>query len=273
MIVKKRRILKGGEDDFEITVCDETKEGLGIVAGCWYIPKDDMKKPKGEDAYFISKEMQTIGVADGVGGWARKGVDAGIYARELMTKSVVALQLEPKGAINPKRVLLEAHSKTTSKGSSTACIITLKGHTLFFANVGDSGFMVFRDNRLVYQSPTQQQYFNCPYQLGNGLKSDCPPLVYEGEVQVEDGDIVVAGTDGLLDNLYPYEIAEILQETQGKPYPEQIAWTIAETALANSKDEEYDSPFEIAANLAGVDHIGGKYDDITVIVAHIETLH
>ncbi|KAH0981056.1 hypothetical protein GBA52_008233 [Prunus armeniaca] len=39
--------------------------------------KENQEKPPGEDADFICHDAQTIGVADGVGGWARKGVDTG----------------------------------------------------------------------------------------------------------------------------------------------------------------------------------------------------
>ncbi|CAL8084008.1 unnamed protein product [Prunus armeniaca] len=42
------------------------------------------RKPLGEDAHFICHDAQTIGVADGVHSWARKGVNAGEYARGLM---------------------------------------------------------------------------------------------------------------------------------------------------------------------------------------------
>ncbi|CAL2268265.1 unnamed protein product [Prunus armeniaca] len=41
-------------------------------------------KPLGEDAHFICHDAQTIGVADGIGSWARKGVNAGEYVRGLM---------------------------------------------------------------------------------------------------------------------------------------------------------------------------------------------
>ena len=68
---------------------------------------------------------QVIGVADGVGGWADVGVNAGIFARELMSNSVRAIQEEPRDSINPLRVLERAHSSTTAKGSSTACIVAL----------------------------------------------------------------------------------------------------------------------------------------------------
>ncbi|CAL2273774.1 unnamed protein product [Prunus armeniaca] len=41
-------------------------------------------KPLGEDAHFIYHDAQTIGVADDIGSWAKKGVNAGEYARGLM---------------------------------------------------------------------------------------------------------------------------------------------------------------------------------------------
>lgn len=95
-----------------------------MLPGACYIPKDDESKPKGDDAYFICATKQTIGVADGVGGWKHKGVDAGAYARELMANcSVLALLTPLNSLLDPKKVLVEGHSITKSEGSSTACKI------------------------------------------------------------------------------------------------------------------------------------------------------
>ncbi|XP_061370700.1 probable protein phosphatase 2C 55 isoform X2 [Gastrolobium bilobum] len=99
----------------------------------------------GEDAHFICSEEQAIEVADGVGGWTDLGVVAGQYSRELMSNSVDAIQEEPKGSIDPARVLEKAHSSTKAKGSSTACIIALTDQGLQAINLGDSGFMVVLD--------------------------------------------------------------------------------------------------------------------------------
>jgi protein phosphatase PTC7 len=38
----------------------------------------------------------------------------------------------------------------------------------------------------------------------------------------------------------------------------------------NSTSEDYDSPFAVAAESEGIEHIEGKVDDITVIIAVIE---
>lgn len=98
---------------------------LKLLSGSCYLPHPAKEETGGEDAHFICADEQAIGVADGVGGWADVGVNAGLYARELMSHSVAAIQEEPKGLIDPARVLEKAHSFTTAKGSSTACIIAL----------------------------------------------------------------------------------------------------------------------------------------------------
>ncbi|EXB22362.1 hypothetical protein L484_004355 [Morus notabilis] len=89
--------------------------------------KGEPLKPLGKDAYFVANEEQTIGVVDGVGRWARKGIDSGEYARELMKNSMAAVIGEAKEGSVPadlKSVLQEAFSKTILPGASTACILT-----------------------------------------------------------------------------------------------------------------------------------------------------
>lgn len=98
---------------------------LKLLSGSCYLPHPDKEETGGEDAHFICVDEQVIGVADGVGGWADVGVDAGLFSRELMSNSVRAIQEEPKDSIDPARVLEKAHSGSKAKGSSTACIIAL----------------------------------------------------------------------------------------------------------------------------------------------------
>lgn len=89
------------------------------------MPHPDKEATGGEDAHFICADQQAIGVADGVGGWADVGINAGEFARELMSNSVSAIQEEPMGSVDPAKVLEKAHSSIKAKGSSTACIISL----------------------------------------------------------------------------------------------------------------------------------------------------
>lgn len=34
--------------------------------------------------------------------------------------------------------------------------------------MGDSMFMIYRNNQIIYKAPTLQHYFNCPWQVGSG---------------------------------------------------------------------------------------------------------
>ncbi|XP_021809669.1 probable protein phosphatase 2C 55 [Prunus avium] len=124
---------------------------MKLVCGSCYCPKDNPEKPLGEDAHFISHFAQTIGLADGVGGWARKGIDAGEYARGIMNHAKeTATHMAAVGAtpVDARKVLNEAYENNADvQGSSTACILSFDKErgSLHAVNVGDSGL----DSRLL----------------------------------------------------------------------------------------------------------------------------
>ncbi|KAL8172161.1 hypothetical protein V2J09_023965 [Rumex salicifolius] len=240
--------------------------------GAYYVPKDKSLKPLGEDAYFIGPEGQSFGVADGVGGWTKRGIDAGEYARQLMENSKSSIMSQPKGCyIDPKEVLLEAHSRTKVPGSSTACLVTLTGQVLYYASIGDSGFMILRKGRNIYKSIIKQRRFNAPCHLGNGGRFTPPCEAIEGKIKVIPGDIIVAATDGLFDNMFEREIERTVKKIRAQgANPQNVAETLVKLALYNSMDECFESPFSKAADEAGQEHQGGKRDDITVVVGFIQ---
>ncbi|XP_019070846.2 probable protein phosphatase 2C 80 [Solanum lycopersicum] len=248
-----------------------------MVAGSFYIPKLNPAKPLGEDASFICLNKQVIGVADGVGGWAKKGIDSGMYSRELMKNAELAIHKQSNSttttsSIDLMKVLNEAFSKTKNKGSSTACILSLSDDTLHAVNIGDSGFAVIREGTIVYKSKVQQSRFNCPFQLGNESTSDKPNVAEKISVPVIAGDVIVLGTDGLFDNVHDFELETIVNagvDSWESDVPETLAWRIAQYALDNAKNTEVYTPFTRESHKAGIEHNGGKIDDITVIVAYI----
>ncbi|XP_023523450.1 probable protein phosphatase 2C 55 [Cucurbita pepo subsp. pepo] len=242
---------------------------LKVEIGSFYIPKHNPSKPLGEDAHFVFSDKLVAGVADGVGGWASKGIDAGVYARELIGNCVVAVSGDTGAVVKPKRVLTEAHSRTTAAGSSTACIVSFDGGFLRAANVGDSGFMIFRGGMFSYRSPVQRRGFNRPCQMGVGEKYDKPAAAWSGKIQIAAGDVIVIGTDGLFDNVFAKEIEDILVAEVAVDTAEDLAGLLAELALCNSSDTVNDGPFAEEAREAGRIHRGGKIDDITVIVAKV----
>ncbi|KAJ6722558.1 PROTEIN PHOSPHATASE [Salix koriyanagi] len=268
---------------YENSTCEEQLEGsasseqkistgktLKLLSGSSYLPHPDKEETGGEDAHFICADEQAVGVADGVGGWADHGVDSGLYSRELMSNSVTAIQEEPKGSIDPARVLEKAHSSTKAKGSSTACIIALTEQGLHAINLGDSGFIVVRDGCTVFQSPVQQHGFNFTYQLENGNNGDLPSSGQVFTIPVAPGDVIVAGTDGLFDNLYNNEItAVVVHAMRAGLEPQATAQKIAALARQRAQDKDRQTPFSTAAQDAGFRYYGGKLDDITVVVSYI----
>ncbi|XP_055811399.1 probable protein phosphatase 2C 55 isoform X2 [Solanum dulcamara] len=245
---------------------------LKLNSGSCYLPHPDKEETGGEDAHFICSDEQAIGVADGVGGWADLGIDAGKYARELMSNSVTAIQDEPKGSVDPARVLDKAYTCTKAKGSSTACIIALTDQGLHAINLGDSGFIVVRDGCTVFRSPVQQHDFNFTYQLESGNAGDLPSSGEVFKIPVAQGDVIIAGTDGLFDNLYNNDInAIVVHATRTGLGPQVTAQKIAALARQRAQDKNRQTPFSAAAQEAGFRYYGGKLDDITVVVSYISS--
>ncbi|KAL6520078.1 hypothetical protein OROHE_017221 [Orobanche hederae] len=244
---------------------------LKLRCGACYMPHPDKEETGGEDAHFICADEQVIGVADGVGGWADVGVNAGDYARQLMSNSVKAIRQVPSdGDVDPLHVLKKAHAETSARGSSTACIIALKNQDLHAINLGDSGFMVVRDECVIFESPVQQHGFNFPYQLQHGSRCDLPSSGQVFKISVVPGDVVVAGSDGLFDNLYNKEIAAIVADAVKEDLsPDGTAQKIADVARVRALDGKHRSPFSTAAQQAGFYHYGGKLDDLTVVVCYV----
>lgn len=245
-----------------------------MVAGAFYLPKENKEKPLGEDAHFIYAEGQTIGVADGVGAWSFRGIDAGNYSRMLMSKAEGSARSQAGGGgggggVNPMKVLTDAYARTKVMGSSTACILTLTNDGVISAvNLGDSGFAIIRAGSVEYRSPVQQHEFNCPFQLGRDIRSDLPVLAAQIKVEVRPGDVVVMGTDGLFDNVKDDAAAELVGG--GADEPGKVAERLAREALKIARSRDVETPFAVEARKAGIEYSGGKYDDITVIVAYIK---
>jgi protein phosphatase PTC7 len=242
-----------------------------LEAGAGMIPHPAKADRGGEDAYFICDRGYAMGVADGVGGWAEVGVDPGLYSRELMRHAKAATSSCEPGPHCPQHLMEVAYLSTTARGSSTACILCLENDRLHASNLGDSGFMVIRDGELMFMSPQQQHEFNFPYQIGSpDSMSDTPQVAQRFSVEVRQGDIIVAATDGLFDNVYPDEAASLVSASKERGESAQAAAvTLAQFARMRAADPTHLSPFAYGAQQLGYRYFGGKMDDITVICAYV----
>jgi len=240
----------------------------------------------GEDACFVSSTntMDIIGIADGVGGWRKRGVDPSKFSFGLMEACKKLIDSEDV-IKKPTQLLASAYEmictyEAPPVGSSTAVILMFDRLTrkLNTANLGDSGFMVVRENKIVHRTLSQQHRFNAPYQLsirpeGSKGLNDKPEDSQTEELDLEIGDIIVMASDGFFDNLFDEDILKILSHVKEGTL-EEIEKTVSvlgEKAVELAADKTYMSPFSVEAQKLGyLRTVGGKVDDVTVIVSVVQ---
>ncbi|MES1914036.1 MAG: hypothetical protein MHM6MM_006170 [Cercozoa sp. M6MM] len=106
--------------------------------------------------------------------------------------------------------------------SSTICVVALhptQPNVATSSNTGDSGFIVIRDGKIVMQPEFTTWCWNGPNQVstrtprGEGHHPRTDGVSRSFDVQA--GDIIISGSDGLWDNLYPEEVLRLIQDEGG----------------------------------------------------------
>lgn len=258
-----------GEESVQIEYAPKIQFGTSMT------PHPEKAHKGGEDACFVNSEgVFGFGVADGVGGWASLGVDPSKYSRAIM--SFCKEELKHHKTIDPVTVLTRAEQQVRAlklEGSSTALVCTIENYKLRIAFIGDSGLVVFRPTdgagRLdkVYRSEDQLHGFNFPFQLGLS-STDSPAQSVTGEVELRTGDVIVAATDGVFDNLFDFEIAQIIEDNLDVS-SQQLSDLIAARAFEQSQKTNVLTPFGRKAEESMRFWMGGKEDDVTVVVVRI----
>ena len=81
---------------------------LHLLFGTANTPHPDKKAKGGEDAFFADPAIGAFGVADGVGGSARQGVDPGIFSRMMLSlchRHLAENSAEPPSAAHLTRAM------------------------------------------------------------------------------------------------------------------------------------------------------------------------
>ncbi|KAK7014866.1 protein phosphatase [Favolaschia claudopus] len=268
----------------------------------------------GED-FLLCTNMQrnsglSIGVADGVGGWIDQGIDCSIFSTTLLfycrkhfengwagepeidpSRLRTASNVSSEGVeMTPLNALQLAYQdlladESVIAGSSTASLLTLNASSglLRSANLGDSGFCIVRSSAMFYNSPPQTHFFNCPWQLskfndpGDKIVSinDSPRAAQEYSTRLIDGDIIIAYTDGLSDNVFPDDILKICALVMQGLEPDEAKVQNLARSLVHYAQKRMDglgiTPFELEARRHRKQvWRGGKVDDVTVVVALVK---
>eukprot|EP00262_Sarcandra_glabra_P011666 TRINITY_DN2850_c0_g1_i1.p1 TRINITY_DN2850_c0_g1~~TRINITY_DN2850_c0_g1_i1.p1 ORF type:complete len:300 (+),score=55.35 TRINITY_DN2850_c0_g1_i1:93-992(+) len=251
---------------------------VSFSVGTHLIPHPNKVDRGGEDAFFVSTyNGGVLAIADGVSGWAERDVNPALFPQELMTNASYLVGDEEVN-YDPQILLRKAHAATSSVGSATVIVAMLeKNGILKIANVGDCGLRVLREGQIVFSMPTQEHYFDCPYQLSSEMIGQTFRDAMVCKLELIEGDTIVMGSDGLFDNVFAHEIVSTISRYKDVA---EAAKALADLASNHSRDVNFDSPYSLEARSRGYDVslwkkilgmklTGGKLDDITVVVGQI----
>lgn len=153
---------------------------------------------------------------------------------------------------------------------------------LIVTQLGDSQILVVRpqDHEVVFKTAEQWHWFDCPRQLGTNSPDTPAANGVTDRVEIEEGDVVLAMSDGVADNLWEHEIVENVAESVRKAAlrpdtaPEaladamkDVARELVKAAMVIAQDPFAESPFMERAIEEGLPTEGGKLDDISVVAA------
>ncbi|KAI9053450.1 hypothetical protein LZ554_002408 [Drepanopeziza brunnea f. sp. 'monogermtubi'] len=268
----------------------------------------------GDDAVYASDHF--IAANDGVGAWStRPGGHAGLWARLVLHFWAVEAeadlkQMRPLGqpyTPTPIEYLQRAYEQTlqaTSSPDEWQGTTTITGAQLYYqtsavnpnatptpllyvTNLGDSQILVIRprDSKKIYKTTEQWHWFDCPRQLGTNSPDTPRENAVMDKVEIEENDVVLAMSDGVIDNLWEHEIVQNVVDSirkweNGKGGESTgdrkggaaggmkfVAEELVKAAKDIATDPFAESPFMEHAVEEGLAMEGGKLDDISVVAA------
>lgn len=267
----------------------------------------------GDDSFFVANTYKSIGIADGVAGWRDEGYDPSAFANTLMKNAKHFCETH-RTIANPETILINAfgrlkHDKDVVGSSTATCasIVDQVGQeaTLAIANLGNNGALVVRNREVVDRAHEKSHGINLPFQLAvvpPNFPHDCQQDSVHDSVResfkVQEGDVVVLGTDGLFENRFPSEIAAqagwvgtvhksaydsiplvggVLKAAFGPDHrmeytdPYRVTQRVVTEAFQAATSRHSTTPWSAMLKQFDIDHEGGKMDDITVLVARVTT--
>ncbi|KAG8421092.1 hypothetical protein J3458_002998 [Metarhizium acridum] len=190
----------------------------------------------GDDAVYASDFF--ICANDGVGAWAmRPRGHAGLWSRLILHFWVAAVEEDVLRSLSsdtphmpdPKSMLQSAYERTLDatvpldwQGTTTVCGAQLHYRAsgdnpsvnplplLLVTNLGDCQVMVLRprNKEVIFKTKEQWHWFDCPRQLGTNSPDTPKDNAVVDTIDLEVGDVVLAMSDGVIDNLWEHEIVE-----------------------------------------------------------------
>ncbi|KZF26140.1 rRNA-processing protein UTP23 [Xylona heveae TC161] len=262
----------------------------------------------GDDAVLVQENF--VGANDGVGAWAtRPRGHAALWSRLILhfwaleVERDVAVTSAPDSHVEPDPVeyLQKAYEQTIQAtsppnqwfGTTTACAALLHHSigsdlpkpVLYITNLGDSQILVIRprEKKIIFKTIEQWHWFDCPRQLGTNSPDTPRENAVMDKIEIEEGDVVLALSDGVVDNLWQHEVLESVidslrrwdaraQDSDPEDYENEpgagmqfVAKELMKAARKIAQDPFAESPFMERAVEEGLAMEGGKLDDISVV--------
>lgn len=235
----------------------------------------------GKSVYAMDQSSLTSN-SKGNQDWTKKVWEAG--GLKFSTGAVA----RKRKSVDPIEIMQRGYEKCLScftaegiHGSSTCLLALLHNSTLSIANVGDCCLLLIRGDEIIFRTDEMQHAFNFPLQLGTHSRDEPMKDAKRYDVGVGKGDVVVLGSDGLMDNLFDEDILETLAQF-APPLsttntdsdlaafsPQAVSEELCRRARIVSETVSATTPFMVRAIEEGIDFVGGKKDDISVVVGVI----
>ena len=179
----------------------------------------------------------------------------------------------------------EWHGTTTS---ATAILHWTRGPDgnqtplLYVTNLGDCKILVIRpsEQKILFRTEEQWHWFDCPMQLGTNSVDTPRKDAVMTKVAVQEDDIVLAVSDGVMDNLWEHEVLKIVLDSlqkwdQGPPKKSELAPSppdlsndrmvyvareLLDATLAIAQDPFAESPYMEKAIDEGLAIEGGTFE-------------
>jgi protein phosphatase PTC7 len=252
-------------------------------------PSDTLSIKAGDDAMLVSPSI--LAIADGVSGWESQEdmSDSGIWSRsmlETLSRLMTEYKINHAPHLLAKRDLNQIlddsflhtlHLMDLQKlsGSSTLILSMISGDLLQLISIGDSKLFVIRDGKIIKTNEEQMLSPLCPQQIGTQTLNNIPSqMAWMDQIEIKNDDIVIVCSDGITDNLYDWEILEIINN-----HPTQSLKYLTQKILIRAKEVAFDdysyTPHNEKVNnlpggLGGGTSQGGKIDDMTIAMGKIQ---
>lgn len=177
---------------------------------------------------------------------------------------------------------------TTVSGAFLSTAYNSEPHPmLYVTQLGDSQILVIRpkDKSVIFKTTEQWHWFDCPRQLGTNSPDTPEKNAQMDKVELDEGDVVLAMSDGVVDNLWEHEVVTNVVTSMDKWEAEEkdksedngeseeargmkfVAQELVKAARVIAEDPFAESPFMERAIEEGLSIEGGKLDDISVVAA------